>query len=177
VPAPSKVSKPSKSDTIAAKELAGGIALARLVAGSGTDAGRPALDFVLPELSGRDVSLGAMRGKVVLLNFWAPWCSSCRSEMPSLERLYRDLRSYPDFALLTVSIDQRGKAPVANFMATSGYDFPVLLDTSDAISAAYGVSGIPSTFVIGRHGRIIWNCAGALDWSNPTIRQALRKLL
>lgn len=163
--------------TIGEKELAGGIALARLIASSGTEAGRPAPDFTLPYLSGSEVALDSIRGKVLLLNFWATWCGACRSEMPSLENLYRDFRHYPDFAVLTVSIDQRGKPAVAQFMASNGYNFPVLLDTSNVTSAAYGVSGIPSTFVIGRDGQIIWNCVGALDWSNPSVRDALKKLL
>jgi hypothetical protein len=62
-------------------------------------------------------------------------------------------------------------------MADNGYDFPVLLDPSNVTSAAYGVSGIPSTFVIGRKGQLIWNCVGAPNWSDPTIRAALKKLL
>lgn len=165
------------SGSIAAKELAGGIALAGLFARSGADAGRPAPDFTLAELNGTDVTLSAMHGKVVLLNFWATWCGACRSEMPSLESLYRNFRSYREFAVLTVSVDQRGKSAVAQFMASNGYDFPVLLDSGNAMSSAYGVRGLPSTFVIGRDGQIIWNCAGALDWSNPTIRDALQKLL
>jgi peroxiredoxin len=169
--------KVSNVETIAAKELAGGIALVGLIAGSGTRAGHPAPDFALPQLEGTDVSLATMHGKVVLLNFWATWCGACRSEMPSLEKLYRNFHSYRDFAVLTVNIDQRGKPAVAQFITTSRYDFPVLLDASNATSIAYGVSGIPSTFVIGRDGQIIWNCVGALDWSNPAIRDALRKLL
>jgi len=173
-PSPSTI---AHADSITAKELAGSVALARLIIGSGTAAGQSALDFNLVDLNGTDVTLNAMRGKVVLLNFWATWCPACRSEMPSLENLYRDFRSDHDFAVLTVSIDQDGKPAVTQFMANNGYDFPVLLDPSNAASAAYGVSGIPSTFVIGRDGQIIWNCAGALNWSDPTVRAALKKLL
>lgn len=173
-PVPIKV---ANAVTIGEKELAGGIALARLIASSGTEAGRLAPDFTLPYLNGSEVALDTIHGKVVLLNFWATWCGACRSEMPSLENLYRDFGHYPDFAVLTVSIDQRGKPAVAQFMASNGYNFPVLLDTSNATSAAYGVSGIPSTFVIGRDGQIIWNCVGALDWSNASVRDALKKLL
>lgn len=169
--------KVTNAVTTGEKELAGGIALARLIMSSGTEAGHPAPDFTLPYLNGPEASLGAMHGKVVLLNFWATWCGACRSEMPSLENLYRDFRHYPDFAVLTVSIDQRGKPAVAQFMASNGYNFPVLLDTGNVTSAAYGVSGIPSTFVIGRNGQIIWNCVGALDWSNRSVRDALKKLL
>lgn len=165
------------SETVTAKDLAGGVALAQLIEGSGTDAGEVAPAFVLPDLAGADVALHSMRGKVVLLNFWATWCPHCRSEMPSLEKLYRNFRSHRDFALLTVNVDSRGKPVVKQFMATGGYNFPVLLDPSNRTSAAYGVSGIPSTFVIGPDGQIIWNCVGGLDWSNPTIREALKKLL
>lgn len=158
-------------------ELAAGIALVRLIASSGTAAGWQAPSFSLPNLDGTEISLDAMRGKVVLLNFWATWCGACRSEMPSLESLYRDFSSYSDFALLTVSTDERGKRSVEQFIAKNGYDFPVLLDTDNAASSAYGVSGLPSTFVIGRDGRIVWNCAGALDWSDQSLRDALEKLL
>ncbi len=167
----------SAATAVGDKELVGSIALARLITSSGTAAGRPAPNLSLPSLDGTDISLEDMRGKIVLLNFWATWCGACRSEMPSLERLYRDLGSSPDFAVLTVSIDQRGKPAVARFMSNLGYDFPVLLDTENIASSAYGVSRIPSTFVIGRQGRIVWNCAGALDWSNPSLRDALKKLL
>jgi cytochrome c-type biogenesis protein len=97
--------------------------------------------------------------------------------MPSLEGLYRDFRSDPGFAVVTVSVSGRGPAPIAQFMEKNGYDFPVLVDDSNATSAAYGVSGIPSTFVIGRDEQIVWNCIGAIDWSNPNLRAALRRLL
>ncbi len=173
-PAPSTS---ANADTIATKELAGSVALARLIDGSGTAAGQAAPNFNLTELNGGDVTLNTMRGKVVLLNFWATWCLSCRGEMPSLEKLYRDFRAYPDFTMLAVSVNQDGKPAVTHFMADNGYDFPVLLDPSNVTSAAYGVSGIPSTFVIGRKGQLIWNCLGAPNWSDPTIRAALKKLL
>jgi peroxiredoxin len=158
-------------------KLAGGVALTRLISGCGTDAGRQAPSLSLPNLNGTEVSLDAMRGKVVLLNFWATWCGPCRSEMPSLERLYHDFSTYPDFALLTVNVDQDGKRSVERFMAKNGYDFPVLLDAEDVATSAYGVSGFPTTFVIGRNGRIVWNCAGALNWSDASLRNALKKLL
>ena len=134
-------------------------------------------DFELPALDGSEVALRSLRRKVVLLNFWATWCGACRSEMPALEGLYRDLRSNPDFALITVSGSGRGAGPVAQFMERNGYDFPVLVDDANATGSAYGVSGIPSTFVIGRDGQIVWNCVGAIDWSNPILREALNKLL
>jgi peroxiredoxin len=173
-PGPSNI---AHADTIAAKELAGGVALAGLIAGSGTAAGSSAPDFTLANLDGTEGTLGAMRGKIVLLNFWATWCPSCRREIPSLEQLYHDFRSNPDFAMLTIATDQQGRPKVSQFMEANSYDFPVLLDPSNATSAAYGVNGIPTTFVIGRNGQIIWNCVGAPDWSAPVVRAALKKLL
>ena len=63
------------------------------------------------------------------------------------------------------------------FIPKNNYDFPVLLDADNAVSAAYGVSALPSAFVIDRDGRIAWDHAGALDWSDPSLRDALQKLL
>jgi hypothetical protein len=79
--------------------------------------------------------------------------------------------------VLAVNIDRAGKPAVSEFMRNNALSLPVLLDSTNATSAAYRVSGIPSIFVIGRNGQIIWNCAGALDWSDPTLRGALKKLL
>ncbi|HJU10416.1 MAG TPA: TlpA disulfide reductase family protein, partial [Candidatus Binataceae bacterium] len=171
------VSNSSNSDTFATKEVAGGNELSRLIMGSGTKAGQSAPDFGLMELNGKSVTLHSLRGKIVLLNFWATWCGSCRSEMPSLEHFYRQFHSYSDFAVLTVSVDARGKPAVTQFMASNQYDLPVLLDENNTTGSAYGVSGIPSTFVIGRDGKIIWNCVGALDWSNPRFSEILKTLL
>jgi peroxiredoxin len=159
------------------KELAGATDLDGLLISSDTSAGSQAPNFSLPALDGTEVSLEAMHGKIVLLNFWASWCGPCRIEMPSLEHLYRDFSAYRDFALLTVNTEQRDTPWVQNFMANNGYDFPVLLDAGSAASAAYGVRALPSTFVIGRDGRILWRHSGALDWSDPKLRDALKALL
>jgi hypothetical protein len=95
--------------------------------------------------------------------------------MPSLEGLYRDFSSYPDFAVLTVNEDGGpGNQAVARLMTNDGYDFPVLLDRDNRATGGYGVSTIPATFLIGRQGRIIWNCTGG---SNQSLREALKILL
>jgi peroxiredoxin len=96
--------------------------------------------------------------------------------MPSLERLYKSANQ-PGFAILTVNIDQQAGDVVRNFLNRNGYTFPVLLDRSNQVSSAYGVSGIPATFLIGRRGDILWDCAGGLDWSDSDLRAAIEKLI
>ena len=156
--------------------VAAAVSLASLVPGSGSDAGQLAPDFGLVDLSGRKVSLSALRGKVIFLNVWATWCPVCRREMPAIQKLYGEFKSYPDFRLIAVSEDQN-QAAVAPFIERNGYQFPVLLDPRNQVDGAYGVRGLPSTFIIDRTGRVIWNCAGGLDWSSAELRNALRRLL
>jgi peroxiredoxin len=140
-------------------------------------AGEKAPDFTLPSLSGQEVSLANLRGKVVILNVWATWCEPCRAEMPSMETLYEDFKSNKNFVLLAVSQDEGSRDAVASFVKKNGYHFTVLLDPKNVVSAAYGASGVPETFVIDRNGRIVAHHLGAFDWSRPDVREALRDLL
>ncbi len=156
--------------------LKAAVYLTSLIRGSGTMAGKPAPGFVLRDLAGHSVSLSALRGKVVFLNVWATWCPVCRREMPALEKLYAEFSHYPDFQMLAVSEDQN-PAQVAPFIERAGYRFPVLLDPTIQVGTAYQVVGLPSTFVIDRNGRIIWNCTGGLDWSSRELREAVGRLL
>ena len=158
-------------------ELRAAVRLTGLFTGSGNLGGRLAPDFTLDSLSSGPVSLSAFRGKVVLLNFWATWCPSCRGEMPSLAQLFKDFRGDSNFVVLTVSVDQRGAAAVQPFIKEKGYDFPVLLDSQNSVSSKYEVRGIPSTFLIGRAGEILWNVTGGVDWSSNQITKALKEAL
>jgi len=151
-------------------------ALISLVPNSNKHVGQLARDFNLPDANGNLVSLSQYRGKVVIINFWATWCGTCLDEMPSLERLYRDFRNRNDFALVTISVDQEGWSIIAPFLKRTSYDFPVLADADSRVSAAYGVTMLPTTYIVDRNGRIVWNVAGALDWSSAALRAALEKL-
>ena len=157
-------------------ELAGAVSLMRMFPGSATHAGEPAGEFELTDLAGAPVSLSAMRGKVVLLTFWATWCGACRGELPNLEALYKNLKSRNDFMVLTINIDQRSES-VLPFVRKNDYEFPVLLDADNRVSGAYDVRGIPANFIIDRKGKIVWDCAGSIDWSNRSLREAVEKLL
>jgi peroxiredoxin len=113
--------------------------------------------FSLTGLDGKTYSLDGLRGKVVLLNFWATWCPPCRKEMPDLEKLYRELGP-KGFVVLAVSDEKRDV--VERFLADKGYTFPILLDEGRKVNTAFDVEGIPKSFLFGRDGKIV---AQAID--------------
>jgi peroxiredoxin len=145
--------------------------------GSPVAAGKMATDFKLPSLDGQTISLSSLRGKVVFLNVWATWCPPCREEMPSIEALYEKFKDDKNFVVLAVSQDSDGRAPVAAFVEKHGYRFDVLLDPENEVGEAYDVSGIPETFIIDQHGRIVAHHVGPYNWANPEIRDALEELI
>lgn len=160
----------------ASDEGGGGVLLAKLVPGSGQHAGEIAHDFSLPDSAGKLVSLSEYRGKIVFLNFWATWCGTCRGEMTSLQSLYREFSDRRDLEFLAVSIDQEGWSKISPFLEGAGFDLTVLSDTESRVSSAYQVQAIPTTFIIGRDGRVVWNCTGAPDWTDANLKSALSKL-
>lgn len=159
-----------------APDVAAEVAL-KPAAGQPVAAGKMAADFKLPGLDGQTISLSSLRGKVVFLNVWATWCPPCREEMPSIEALYEKFKDDKDFVVLAVSQDSDGRAPVASYVEKHGLKFDVLLDPENRVGEAYDVSGIPETFIIDQHGRIVAHHVGPYDWSNPEIRDALQELI
>jgi peroxiredoxin len=130
--------------------------------------GRIAPDFVLPDLAGRPTRLADLRGKVVLVNFWATWCPPCREEVPSMAKLNLLMAGKP-FQMLAVSIDEGGKEAVEDFFRKTGTTLPALLDADGATSKLYGVTGVPETFVLDKKGVILKKVIGAMDWSAPEV--------
>lgn len=114
-----------------------------------------------PEFSGQTpdgkmISLAGLRGKVVLVNFWATWCQDCRPEMPMFERLHRDFATQ---GLKIIGINAReGTAAIGRYAKDLGLTFPLVLDPKGEINRAYGVIGLPTTVLISRDGRA--NSAG-----------------
>jgi len=132
--------------------------------------------FELPQLGG-GVPLGplALRGRVVLVNFWASWCSPCRSEMPALDRLYRQLQP-EGFALLAVSVDE-SRADVEVYREQLDLAFPILLDPQDRVSADYQTVGIPESFLLDREGHIVERYTGPRDWERADYVERIRRLM
>jgi len=108
-------------------------------------------DFKLSSIDGKTYSLKELRGKVVLVNFWATWCPPCRKEMPDLEELSR---LYRDRGLVILAISDEAADTVKPFIAKQGYTFTVLLDPDRRVNTAFHVEGIPKTFVFGRDGKL-----------------------
>jgi thiol-disulfide isomerase/thioredoxin len=146
-----------------------------------TTAGPPAVgqtapDFTLNDLGGQSFTLSALRGKVVIVNFWATWCPPCRAEMPSMELLHRELAD-EGLVMLAVNIEKEGRQSVPRFLATGSHTFPVLLDDQEVVQKRYGVYKFPESFVIRKDGVIDDKVIGAIDWAHPQTITYFRDLL
>ena len=129
----------------------------------------------LPDTAGRFHDLAESRGKVVLINFWATWCTPCREEMPSIERLRQKMKGKP-FAVLAVNLAEP-EPRVRQFLQSMPLGFPVLLDAEMAVTKAWRVRQLPASFVVGPDGRIRYSYIGDLDWSREAVRKTLADLL
>ncbi len=116
--------------------------------------GFPAPDFRLRTLDGQVVQLSQLRGRVVIINFWASWCPPCRAEMPALQRVYE---AYHDqgLELLAVNLTPQDRLPdIEAFVHKHGLTFPILLDEEGAVAQQYRVHAVPTTYFVDREGVI-----------------------
>ena len=140
------------------------------------EAGRSAPGFSLPRLGGgAPVALESLRGKVVLLNFWATWCKPCEDEMPAMERLYQSLRGQ-DFELIAVSVDV-GDAEVEAFRDRLGLSFPILRDPDRAVANRYQSPRFPESWLVGRDGTLVARFIGPREWDAPEYAGRVRELV
>lgn len=127
----------------------------------------PAPDFTLVDQYGNEHTLSDYKGKTVFLNFWATWCGPCRSEMPEIQALYEKYgENEEDLVVLgvaTPNLGQEGSAEdIAAFLEDQGYTFPTVMDETGFISAMYGISAYPTTFMIDADGNVYGYVASAL---------------
>jgi len=144
--------------------------------GYGLKPGTPAPPFKLPALAGGEVELGALKGRLRVVNFWATWCAPCVEEMPSLERLHRALAG-EGLVVLGISVDEDETA-LRRFVSEHGVTFPVLRDPGGRVAAGlYHATGYPETFVIDREGILQAQYVGPAEWSTPGAIDHFRGLL
>lgn len=149
------------------------------------DRGEPAPPITLDRIDGGTLSLADFRGKVVMLNVWATWCVPCVIEMPSIQRVYDELRD-EGFEVVAVAVDDRPgvrqedgtiRGLVSDFVERHGLTFPVVVDPTGGTERLYGVAGLPTTFLIDRTGRIRVREVGGRYWDRPPQVDAIRSLL
>jgi peroxiredoxin len=137
--------------------------------------GATAPDFAAKSSNGRNVRLSELRGQVVLVNFWASWCSPCRQELPLLGKLYAQYRS-AGFTLLVVNVDDNRKDAEA-MLKRLDLRFPTLFDGSKSVAKLYGVDMMPATLVIDRDGRVRYVHRGYYEGYERKYEQQVRELL
>lgn len=147
------------------------------------EVGARAPEVRLVSLTGDTLALSDYRGQVVLLNFWATWCPPCVRELPAMERAYDALRDR-GFTVLAVAVDAMpasdGQGPGANvrqFVDRFDLSFPILLDRTGDTEMEYGVTGLPTSYVIGPDGVIESRVIGAREWDSAEYTQRFLELM
>ncbi|MDY6827926.1 MAG: TlpA disulfide reductase family protein [Pseudomonadota bacterium] len=132
-------------------------------------------DFVLKSHSGENLRLSELKGQVVMINFWASWCGPCRQEMPLLDALHRKYQKL-GFTLLGVNVE-KDTAAARRFISDVPVSFPVLFDQKNTVSRSFDVSGMPSTVVLDRDGRVRYQHAGYVPGDETRYSEVVRELL
>jgi thiol-disulfide isomerase/thioredoxin len=133
----------------------------------------PALAGV--DLSGREIDLRALRGRVVLVGFWASWCEPCAAELAALARL-RAARAGRPLEIVTVNLGE-GEDRARAFVREHGVELPVLLDRDRRAGEAFGVGGLPMSFLVDARGRVRSWVFGETEWTRGELAAALERLL
>jgi peroxiredoxin len=138
-------------------------------------AGSPQASFALPSLDGPAIELARLRGRIVLIHFFATWCEPCRAEMASLRDLQTRLDGRP-FAIVPISVAEADGA-VRRFFAGEALPFAVLLDRDRSVARAWGIHTLPSSVVLDRNLKPRFIAEGDVDWARPDVMKTLSDLL
>lgn len=131
-------------------------------------------NWQLKDISGNQFDFNSVKGKVVVINFWATWCPPCIAEMPSMELLYQDYKDNEDFVFLFVSNED--VSVIKKFMTKKDYSFNVYQSLSK-YPLEFDVTTIPRTFLIDRNGEIVIDKSGPADWNADSVRNTIEDLL
>jgi cytochrome c biogenesis protein CcmG/thiol:disulfide interchange protein DsbE len=125
------------------------------------EVGEPAPGFALEGLDGGEVSLAALDGKVVVLNFWASWCGPCRLEMPDFQKAWEEHREQV-VVFVGIAVDDTA-SEASKFAEQVGVTYPLALDTTGGVARAYRIRAVPSTYFIDREGRLATTLHGVAN--------------
>lgn len=125
---------------------------------------------------GSALKLSQLKGKVVLLNFWATWCPPCREEIPSMMKLEKAMTGKP-FQIVAVSLDESGKPAIDSFFKESGLMLPTYLDSAGKAAKSYGVTGVPESFILDKNGIVAKKIIGGIAWDSPDVASFIEGLM
>jgi len=132
-------------------------------------------DFTLDDPSGKQVSLSALRGKVIFLNFWATWCPPCVQEMPTMEKLHQEMGPK---GLIVLAINYQEKAKdVKKFLNRHKLTFTALLDFDAKVAESYQAWGLPMTVIVNKRGEIVGKVRGSREWYSSEAKEFFEQLL
>lgn len=135
---------------------------------------RPVPQTRFLDAAGKEVTLADFKGRVLLVNFWATWCGPCVEEMPSLDRLQAELGG-KDFTVLAINEDRRGAAAAGPFLEKHGLKhLGIHADRQMALARAFGLYGMPSSFLVDRNGRVVGSLVGPAKWDSPAAKSLIR---
>jgi thiol-disulfide isomerase/thioredoxin len=137
------------------------------------DKGTPS--FTLEDKNGKRIKLTDLKGKTLLINFWAPWCAPCREEMPGLDKLYRHFKDDTNVIFITVDMDHNLKKSLA-FMSSNQLMLPVYVAETQIPSDFIG-DAIPATVIVDQSGKIVFKQEGGLDFNDEHFIKYLKILL
>lgn len=136
--------------------------------------GQMAEDFSLNSLDGKQYTLSDLRGKVVLIDFWATWCPPCKKELPVIEKLHRDFK---DEGLVVLGISDENKTTIEKFLKENKLTFPILLDQGGKVAKLYKVQAIPRVILIDKKGKIVKDITGYEEENEKILKEAIEKSL
>jgi len=139
------------------------------------DAGAPAPSFALPTAAGDTVSLDRLRGKVVYVDFWASWCGPCRRSFPWMNEMHRKYGA-KDFAIVAINVDKK-RPDAERFLSQVPAEFTVVYDPAGTTPSAYGVKGMPSSYLVDATGRVVSVEQGFRDERAAELEAQVRTML
>jgi thiol-disulfide isomerase/thioredoxin len=134
------------------------------------------VDFSLSDLNGKNIKLLDLRGKVIVLDFWATWCKPCMEEVPNFSKLYSNFKENKNFAMYAIVNESGDLEDIKESMKENGIDYPVIIGDSKTVRD-FGVPGYPTTFVISKDGKIALKLIGSqTDLYGTVAKEVLKQL-